>query len=109
MISAHSWTHGSSIQLRLLFSTTLLLVVGLISLSWGVGRYMRAEMTAMLAHQQLATTSAIASMIDHEVQDRLTSLQKVSDRFSQLNLQDNATLQQELSELVVLQLSLIHI
>lgn len=103
MTFADSRQHGSSIRLRLLFSTTLLLLLGLISLSWVIGRQMREEMKEMLGSQQLATTSAIASMIDHEVQDRLTALEKVSERFSTLNLDDRPHVQQELSELVVLQ------
>ena len=91
-----------SLRTRLTLFTLAILVIGIWSLSYYASRMLREDIQGLLGEQQFSTVSLVAANVDHELQDRVNTLEFVSRAIEAPLLDDPAALQKFLEQRFVL-------
>ena len=87
-----------SLKTRVTLFTLAILVIGIWSLSYYASRMLREDIQALLGEQQFSTVSFVAANVDHELQDRVNTLEFVSRAIAAPLLDDPAALQKFLEQ-----------
>lgn len=90
-----------SLKSRVLVFTLGIFLVSLWSLSFYASRMLQGDLQIMLSQQQFSNVTQLATLIDHELEDRLQSLEIIAASFSPAVLQNTALLQTTLNKQVI--------
>lgn len=94
---------ATSIATRIVLIGVLVVVVGTVSRYVALGRFLREDVSTVVANQQLALTTFVAKDVDHKIVERKDLLESLARVFPRSLLQRPEALQAWLQERVQLQ------
>jgi len=92
-----------SLKTRVTLFTLVIFVLGIWSLTLYASRVLRSDMQQLLGMQQYSNVAMIANQIEHELDGRLRSMERVAQRINPAILNNKAALNALLDEHVILQ------